>query len=743
MRLTEEQALIIGRMVYEPFLFLEYVKIQEPGDLRVDYELWGHLVNFYKAIEEHKLIDLIKSKQIGVCLDPSTLVLTADLRWVLLNDIREGDTLISVDEFPKEGKGQKRHLRKCSVLAKSEVEKPAYLIKTTKGDIIATKEHRFLASSPNRWSNKWRSISKAERIDGRLRPGYKIRMITEPWGEATYEDGWFGGMIDGEGCLRGGEKRTGVELVIAQLPGAVLDRGERYLTKYSYYRKTQELTKTSLGHKVDRLELYNLFQLFEIIGKCRPSRFVDDSSWWDGKALGGNKVGAGYGEILSIKPLGMRRMIDLMTSTGTFIANGFVSHNSWALAIHALRKIYTIPGWNVLEFSKGMVEAQELLAKSKIVYHNFPDWMKQLTLEPNSTEKFGFKELKSKITAFPSTETAGIGETAGTVIHDESDFHEFYETNLSHTRATVADSPDRQLISVSTVDKTKPDSYFKRHWKAARDGQNGFKALFYGRDTRPDRDDNFYRLMEIENTSTPWVVEANYPRTAEEALSPLSVQSCFNADKLKILWNNAVDPETRQGFIYILYPPRVGTLYVAGADVGEGVGLDYSCLTIIGKEGLNSEVVAVIYTNTLATDLFAYESDKLCREYFDCLLAVENNSLGVAVTNKLLELNYPNLYYSDKEKKKVGWNTGDRSKHTATTELVQVVDNGSLVTKFKPQIKEMMEYQWVAKNNVYKPLPTGKTHGDTVISLMIANQMLKNVRERQKARAFANGVQIW
>jgi len=412
---------------------------------------------------------------------------------------------------------------------------------------------------------------------------------------------------------------------------------------------------------------------------------------------------------------------------------------SWALAIYALWKIYTVEAFSVLEISRGMIESQALLSKSKVVYNNLPEWMKKYTLEPNSSERFGFKELSSKITALPSTEAAGIGETAGLVIHDESDFHEFYEVNLSHTRATVVDIPDSKLVSVSTTNKPRPDSYFKNHWRAARAGQNGFKALFYGYNVRPNRDEAFYQAMVRENESTPWVVEANFPRTVEEALSPQTAQSCFNKEQLDKLWENAEDGEVRQGFIHILYPPRVGTQYVGGVDVGEGVGLDYSCLTLVGRQGLDSEVCAIIYTNRVATDLFAYECDKLCREYFECLLAVENNAIGVAVLNKLQELGYPKLYYSDTNKQKVGWTTGEKNKQTAIVELIQSVNDGSLVTKFKPQVKEMMEYQWVNG----KPVPTGATHGDTVISLMLANQMLKYVGNVVKASMFVRGRQVW
>lgn len=429
---------------------------------------------------------------------------------------------------------------------------------------------------------------------------------------------------------------------------------------------------------------------------------------------------------------------------------------SWALAIQALWEIYTIPGWSVLEISKGMVESQDLLMKSRVVYQNLPEWMKVYTLEPNSSEQFGFKENRSVIQAFPSTESAGLGKTAGRVIHDEADFHELFKVNLGHTKATVADDPRRKLACVSTVDKTKPDSYFKELWKAAEgsgypeQGANGFKALFYGVFARPDRDQSFYDALVKENESTLWVVEANYPRTAEEALSPLSATSCFNKDVLKRLWDNTREPETRQGFIHIFSPPRVGVRYVAGVDVGEGVGLDYSVCTIIGKQGLDAEVAAVIYTNTLGTDLFAYETVNLCKEYFNCLLGIENNSLGIAVTSKVQELGYTNLYSSEADKKrekhqditgkeKVGWNTNASNKYTGTVQLIASINNGSLITKFKPQVQEMMDYQWVKGH----PEPTGRTHGDTVMSLMIADEMLKRARGKVEASYYVHGVKIW
>jgi len=430
------------------------------------------------------------------------------------------------------------------------------------------------------------------------------------------------------------------------------------------------------------------------------------------------------------RALEINKLIDLLKSKQIGI--------SWALAVHALRRIYTREGSNVLEISKGQVEARSLLEKSRIVYNNLPEWMKIYTLYPNHMDAFGFKELHSKITAYPSTQDAGIGETSDLVIHDEGDFHEFFELNLSHTSATVGDSPNRQLINVSTANEANPDSYWKEHFRAAMRGRNGFRALFYPFDSRPNRDGIWYREKEEENASTPWVVKRNYPRTIEEALSPQSAVSCFNKEVMDILWANVIDdPETRQDCIYILHPPRVGYSYCAGIDVGEGVGLDYSCLVIVGKYGMQSEVAAVIYTNTVGTDSFAFDCSNLCEEYHNPVLVVDNIGIGRAVIDKLVELGYPRLYMMND--KKYGWALTKPNKRDLAVKLIERVNNNGLITRFKPMVKELMEYQWVKG---YAE-PTGKTHGDLVIALMLACSQIEKIGAAQEASMYIGGKRVW
>ncbi|KKK99309.1 hypothetical protein LCGC14_2634050, partial [marine sediment metagenome] len=314
-----------------------------------------------------------------------------------------------------------------------------------------------------------------------------------------------------------------------------------------------------------------------------------------------------------------------------------------------------------------------------------------------------------------------------------------------------------KLFIGSTVDKSKPDSEFKGLFKNGKvycfdptinlfvpepdgkwgTGNNGFVSLFIPYNVRPGRDKAWYEEQVRLNETTPWVVEANYPQTLEEALSPQSATSCFKKEVLDDLWANKIEnPEMRQDCIYIIHPPRVGVSYGAMIDVGEGIGLDYSCLIIIGKSGLSSEVCAIIYTNTLGTDSFAYESDKLCKDYHSPLLVVDNIGVGRAVVDKLVDLGYDNLY---KEKDKVGYPATKARKRELTSKLVEDINNKSLITRFKPQIKELMEYQWV--NNY--PEPTGATHGDTVTPLQLWELIKDDIGIKAEMHAYVGGRRVF
>ena len=78
------------------------------------------------------------------CLDPATRVLTTDLRWVALQDIKVGQDLVGIEaeRLPH----QFRKMRKSRVLFKTTTKRPSYRLCLSNGkEIIASAEHPWLA----------------------------------------------------------------------------------------------------------------------------------------------------------------------------------------------------------------------------------------------------------------------------------------------------------------------------------------------------------------------------------------------------------------------------------------------------------------------------------------------------------------------------------------------------------------------------------------------------------------------
>lgn len=272
---------------------------------------------------------VLKSRQLGLCYDPSMRVLKADLTWAHVGDIRPGDELVACQEEPRGGSGAGRKMVTATVEATNDVFEPAFELEMDDGrKVIATGEHRHLCKVRGAVHTEWRAVKNTL-------VGDKIRSVTKPWdNERTYEDGWFGGMLDGEGSM-GLPSRSGAYVNVSQVQGPVLERARKYLIDNGYeYRveidKRDPGAGSKLGSKeVHKLSVARMAELFRLMGKTRPTRFIG-RRWWEGKELPGKKLGSPdtFATVRGVRYVGQRRMIDIQTSAKTFICEGLVSHNS-------------------------------------------------------------------------------------------------------------------------------------------------------------------------------------------------------------------------------------------------------------------------------------------------------------------------------------------------------------------------------------------------------------------------------
>lgn len=427
----------------------------------------------------------LKTRQVGACLHPDTLILREDLTWIRIDDLQVGEKLVAVDEFPiDKRRGVGRKLQTATVQARFEVQKPSYKIKLSNGqELIATGEHRFLCQLNYGNKNKHHSGSKWKEVN-HLLPGDAIRCITQPWVSSSYEDGWMGGILDGEGSFRF-KNRKGIELTITQTEGDVLDRMERYLQQNGYaYRKDVDAreagTSSKLGSKpVVKLIIGRIGEIYRLLGQTRPSRFLKEN-WWIGKSLPGKQKASetAWATILSIDPLGEQRMVDLQTSESTYIANGLVSHNSTDDQVCLAHRVVFHSHTQALTASSKEDKTRELANKAGIVIRNLP-WFLLPTLKKESGEEIAdFKlydsgevyyeseSLTTKIRLQHGKQTGGVGrgETPtffhGTEIPDWDNPKEDIQNSLGKS---MHNSPDVFFVAESTG--KYEDDYWNELWK--------------------------------------------------------------------------------------------------------------------------------------------------------------------------------------------------------------------------------------------------------------------------------------
>jgi len=329
-------------------------------------------------------IMILKARQLGMCLDPDTKVLTSNLEWKRIDDIQVGEELVSVDEHPisgaKNGKKKARRMRTARVEQRMERIHDTMEIKLDTGrTIIATPEHPFLCGKRYNTELEWRR-------SGDICVGDEIRHIVNPWSDGDKDDYWLGGLIDGEGCLRG-KNRAGVELSIAQVEGAVLDRARKILEERCILFR-EEIdnrepgTSSKLGkQKVHKLVVNQAKILFHLLGKSRPTRFIG-RHWWDDRELPGKKIGSQFAKVISVSPAGKRRVVNIQTSTGTFVAEGVISHNTTLVQLLIALRIIFSYGVNAVTGSADQQKTGEMSRMLLFCYDMLPCW-----LRPQSTSR--------------------------------------------------------------------------------------------------------------------------------------------------------------------------------------------------------------------------------------------------------------------------------------------------------------------------------------------------------------------
>ena len=317
------------------------LRIRTPADLRRIAELKAAGVPMEGQIASLWAVPLSASSTAGrgatsCCLDPETPVLTADLRWVPIKSVMPGDEVVGVDEEPpgvkSDGRRLQRKLRKATVLGKTVTTKMAYRLRFTDGsDVVCSADHRWLTRSKSTGALIWRTTIGRSAFHS-IKAGDQISRIVEPWEQDDSRDaGYLAGVYDGEGSLYSG---SGLAVMFSQNPGQVLDETLAILKEKGFHPQPNNSHSYGADGKLcQQWAIRGLAEGLRFLGQIRPHRLLAKATDnYVGVAIRG-KPSSRYEQpphfaiVESVEELPEQELVDIQTTTATFIANGLVSHN--------------------------------------------------------------------------------------------------------------------------------------------------------------------------------------------------------------------------------------------------------------------------------------------------------------------------------------------------------------------------------------------------------------------------------
>jgi len=397
---------------------------------------------------------------------------------------------------------------------------------------------------------------------------------------------------------------------------------------------------------------------------------------------------------------------------------------------------YFWPDRFIVMLSKTEREATKLLAKAKYIYKFLPDWMKKSgpELVQNNVLKMSFGN-DSVIESLPSANEPARGESVYLAVIDEMAFLPNPEEAWASIEP-IADVGGR-VICLSTA-KGEGNIFFQL-WHGSQTGTNRFHGIFFPW-SASERDDAWYEAQKAELPD--WQLHQEYPSNPEEAfirsgrpVFDLDAIKAFVCEKAKKGFNkkleaqkNAYIFESSGGPLSVWQLPQFGGVYTIGADVSEGLARgDYSSAHVIdAKTGL----VVAHWHGHVDPDKFGEEIlYALGFFYNEALIGVESNNHGLTTLTSLHKAGYNNLYRQRRLNQRnpeateaLGWRTTTLTKPLAIDELNANIRDGAINLKCEYTVAELKTFVRDDNGSTH-----GSPHDDRVMSLAIANQMLKYV----------------
>ena len=291
---------------------------------------------------------------------------------------------------------------------------------------------------------------------------------------------------------------------------------------------------------------------------------------------------------------------------------------------------------NILVIATTKDTAKNLITKVRVMYEALPAWLKTAIVENNKLSLV-FKN-GSQIKAIASNESAGRSEALSLLILDEAAFIEKIDVIWTAAQQTLATGG--RCLAISTPNGV--GNWFHKTWVDAKDGLNKFNTVKLHWTCHPERDETWRREQDriLGPSQAAQECDADFLSSGRSVVDPAILE-----------WykeNACCEPMEKSGFdrnLWIWNYPDYSKKYLICADVARGDGTDYSAAQVFDLEEM--EQVAE-YKGQLGTTEFGNFLIELATKYNDALLVVENNNIGWATLQTIIDRGYENLFYQEK-----------------------------------------------------------------------------------------------
>lgn len=215
------------------------------------------------------------------------------------------------------------------------------------------------------------------------------------------------------------------------------------------------------------------------------------------------------------------------------------------------------------------------------------------------------------------------------------------------------------------------------------------------------------------------------------------------------------EPIQKTGDLWIWKNAEFGHKYLIGADVARGDGKDFSAASVLD---INTGEVVAEYRGKIKTNDFSEFLVSTGRNYNNALIIPESNSFGDAVIQRILELEYEDLYFSTKaagghsfgvltywesignRSAKAGLHTTSVSRPAMLQKLEELIRLGIITIYSKRCYDEFTTFIWKGQ----RPEATRGSTDDIIMSLAICavikdRHFKDNTKIEQKIDTLASG----